>query len=142
MSTRAYLPTFAELVDRLTIVQQKAIFIPEKKADYTAEMGLIMQDIDAILTEKSHVLKAADIRAVAAVMLANHAIWNSESKARAGGSDQDKLLKFTHSINGVRNRAKNALAASIGERLDHKTDCFAAELVEEFGNWNIFEDQV
>ena len=140
MSGRAYLPTFAELVDRLTIVQLKAIFMPERKADYTAEMGLIMQDLDTILAEKGHVLKAADIRAVAAVMLANRVIWENESKARNGEASQDKLLKFTHSINGVRNRAKNALAASIGERLDHKTDCFAAELVEEFGNWNIFEE--
>ena len=138
MAERAYLPTFAELVDRLTIVQLKAIFIPEHKAEYVEEMGLIMKDIDAILAEKGHAMTAGDIRAVALTMLANRYIWENETQARAGGAQQDRLLKLTHSINGVRNRAKNALAASIGERLDHKTDCLAAELAEEFGNWEVF----
>jgi hypothetical protein len=71
-------------------------------------------------------------------MASNFYIWVNESKARAGGPDQDKLLKFTHSINGVRNTAKNVVSQEFGERADLKVDCLAAEFAEEFGNWNIF----
>lgn len=141
--TRIYLPTFAELVDRLTVVQMKAIFIPEKRDEYIKEIGLILHDLDAVLNDKFQIedyrIDAKGIRAIIMIMLSNRCIWESESKARAGGSDQDMLLKFTHSINGVRNTAKNVLAVQAGERLDHKTDALSSDLLPEFGNWRVFE---
>ncbi len=140
MSERRYLPTFADLVDRLTIVQLKEVFIPEHAMEYRAERALIGHDIDLLLASRDRPVSATDIHAIAMIMLANRVIWENESKARTGESGQDKLLKFTHSINGVRNTAKNVLAAAVGERVDHKTDCFAADLIAEFGNWNVFEE--
>lgn len=141
---RKYLPTLAELIDRLSIVQLKAIYIPENAAAYNEERALIEHDIDMLLAPEgmdardwTH-LTAKDVRAIMVVMLSNNTIWMNESKARAGGEDQDKLLKFTHSINGVRNTAKNMIASSVNERVDLKTDCFAEKLVAEFGAWNIF----
>jgi hypothetical protein len=74
------------------------------------------------------------------IMLSNRYIWENESKCRSG-EDQDLLaLKLTHSINGVRNTAKNALSKGLGERVDLKIDCLAAELKSEFQNWNLFGD--
>jgi hypothetical protein len=140
---RKYLPTLAELIDRLSIVLLKEVFLQEHSAEYRAERALIEHDIDAILTEKrvdtAHYLNAGDVRAVLMLMLSNRVIWENESRARAGEDGQDHLLKFTHSVNGVRNTAKNAIAAHIGDRKDFKIDCFAADLIEEFGNWGIFE---
>lgn len=135
---RKYLPTLSDLVDRLTIVQQKAIFISERRDEYVAEMALIMHDVDMILGGLKKPLGAKEVRAIIVIMLSNRFIWENESRARDGGPDQDKLLKLTHSINGVRNTAKNMLAEIDGGRHDHKIDCFAAELVESFGNWNVF----
>lgn len=135
---RLYLPTLSDLVDRLTIVLQKSIFIHERKAEYVAEMTLITHDIDLILDKLDQKIGAKEIYAIITIMLTNHAIWVNESKAREGGSEQDRLLKLTHSINGVRNTAKNALAVIDGGRRDFKVDCFASELVEDFGNWNVF----
>lgn len=138
---RKYLPTFADLVDRLSICQLKQIFIPEHSAEYRKEIALILHDIDFILSAGGYEVTARMIRATMIIMLANRVIWESESKARAGGSEQDRLLKFTHSVNGVRNTAKNVVAEITGERKDHKIDALAAELVAEFGNWNIFVDE-
>jgi hypothetical protein len=126
---RKYLHTFADLVDRLSIVLLKSIYIREQREAYRVEMALIKHDIhllgfDAELLYDTLVL-----------MLANRVIWENESKARAGGSEQDKLLKFTHSINGVRNQAKNRIAVANGQRLDKKVDCLAADLPPEFGDW-------
>lgn len=138
---RRYLPTLAELVDRLTIVQLKSIFIPEHSAEYKIEIDDILHDIDLILDEKGadgFKLNASAIRSIVMIMLTNRYIWENEGKARAGGSDQDRLLKLTHSINGVRNTAKNALAVIARDRVDLKVDCFAADLTAEFGNWDVF----
>jgi hypothetical protein len=133
---RRYLPTFAELVDRLTIVQLKAVFIPANKAAYELELADILHDIDLLLADRP--ITAEQIRAVAVLMLTNRFIWENESKAREGGSEQDKLLKMTHSVNGVRNTAKNILSRAGGERLDLKIDSLAADLPPEFGNWRIW----
>lgn len=138
MNKRKYLPTLSDLVDRLTIVQQKAIFIDDHRSEYMAEMALIMHDIDVILKGAKRRVTAADVHAICVLQLCNRYIWENESKARAGGADQDKLLKLTHSINGVRNTAKNALARLTGGRHDYKIDCFAESLVEDFGNWQVF----
>lgn len=142
---RRYLPTLADLVDRLTIVQQKAIFISEKKDAYKVEMSDIMHDIDLILSQKAmegKYVSAHEIHAIILIMLTNRFIWENESRARLGGSEQDKFLKLTHSINGVRNAAKNELAVLDGGRQDFKIDCFAASLVAEFGNWDVFDGDI
>ncbi len=136
-SERKYLPTLPDLVDRLTIVQQKMIFIPERAKEYAEERELILHDIDLVLHD-GHQMTAKAILAVALVQLTNRVIWENESVARKGGDGQDKLLKFTHSINGVRNTAKNMLAAEMGGRHDYKIDCFAAEFGNSFGNWDVF----
>lgn len=137
MSERKYLPTLSELIDRLSIVQLKAIFLSGQAAAYNEERALIEHDINLLLADKK--LTAADVRAIMVIMLANHTIWTNESKARQGGDEQDKLLKFTHSINGLRNQAKNIIASGASERIDLKTDCFAEALVDEFGAWDIFK---
>ena len=137
MTERKYLPTLAELIDRLSIVQLKSIFLPGQAAAYNEERQLIEHDIDLLLAKKT--LAAKDVRAIMVIMLANSTIWANESKARQGGNDQDKLLKFTHSINGLRNQAKNIIASGASERVDLKTDCFAESLVSEFGAWDIFK---
>ena len=140
MCERRYLPTFADLVDRLSIVQLKAVYISEHKVEYEKEIELILHDLNVMLDElgEKHVLTAEMMRALLVVMLTNHAIWINESKARAGGDEQNALLKFTHSINGVRNRAKNIINSCFEQRQDLKIDCLAADLPKEFGNWSIF----
>jgi hypothetical protein len=135
-SNRCYLPTLSDLVDRLSIVQLKAIFIPERAREYIEERALIEHDIDLIL--RGRAITASEVHAILVIMLANRFIWENESKARAGGAEQDKLLKLTHSINGVRNAAKNQLARLDGGRKDYKLDSLAADLPSEFGNWKIF----
>ena len=139
MSERKWLPTLAELLDRLSIVQLKEIFICEHAAEYRAEIAQIEHDIDMLLDAHKDKISAKHLRAIMLVMLANRVIWENESKARLGGDSQDKLLKFTHSINGVRNTAKNIVAEIEGGRLDYKIDCLATGLPPEYGNWDIFK---
>ena len=43
MSERKYLPTLSELIDRLSIVQLKEVFIPDHKAEYAEEIAAIKE---------------------------------------------------------------------------------------------------
>ena len=46
---RKYLPTLAELIDRLSIIQLKEVFINEHKDEYAKEIKEIVHDIELIL---------------------------------------------------------------------------------------------
>ena len=43
---RKYLPTISDLIDRLSIVQLKEVFIPEHKKEYAKEIKDIMHDLE------------------------------------------------------------------------------------------------
>lgn len=128
---RKYMPTISQLIDRLCIVTLKSIKIPEHKKEYEKEAQDIIHDLNESLTRISDPGKF--IRAIQINAISNEIIWANESKARQGGSEQDHLLKFTHSVNGVRNSAMNAINNLLGERKDLKIDSLAADICKQKG---------
>ena len=60
---RKYLPTLSELVDRLSIVQLKEVFIPEHKNEYSKEIADITHDIQVLIDENDGKITAETIRA-------------------------------------------------------------------------------
>lgn len=126
MKTRRYLQTLSELIDRLSIVQLKEVFIPEHKAEYSQEIDDIVHDIQIIIDENKAVLDADTIRAIVVVSQINLHIWHNESNYRRGIKDGNNL-ELTHGLNGIRNTAKNKIQEIIGGRKDYKVDCLAAE---------------
>ena len=142
-SERRYLPTLADLVDRLSIVLQKEVFIPDHREDYRREQEAIIHDIDVILSDRPPI-GADQIRAICILQLSNRYVWENETRIRDGSSDEPQdiqlqRLKMTHAVNGVRNTAKNAISAFDGGRLDYKVDALSADLPAEHGNWRVFE---
>ena len=140
---RKYLPTLAELIDRLSICLLKSVFIPANKVAYDKEIADIEHDIDLLIEKRygGNDISAKTIKAILVIMLSNRYIWENESLCRKGDNQDYSLLKKTHSINGVRNTAKNVIACETGERVDLKVDCLAAELKSDFENWDIFKNQ-
>ena len=135
MSERKYLPTLAELVDRLSIVQLKEVFITEHKEEYAQEIKDIVHDIDLILNDENVKLSGKDVRAIIVLSQMNLHIWHNETKYRAGEGDGN--LGLTHGLNGIRNTAKNIIQENVGGRKDYKIDCIAAE----FKDWEISWDE-
>ena len=129
---RKYLPTLSELIDRLSIVQLKEVFILEHKEEYSEEITDIIHDIDLELSEKSVILSGDDIRSIIVLAQMNLHIWHNESEARKGINAEENL-RLTHGLNGVRNTAKNKLQESVGGRKDYKVDCLASE----FKDWEV-----
>ena len=125
---RKYLPTISELIDRLSILQLKEVFIPEYKKEYAKEIKDIMYDLE----EEGIDVKL--IRAVIVLAQMNLHIWYNESEARSGNDAGENLL-LTHGLNGIRNTAKNIIQDQLedGNRKDYKIDCIAAE----FEDWEI-----
>tara|TARA_Y100001963_G_C6690914_1_gene404592 strand:- start:32 stop:433 length:402 start_codon:yes stop_codon:yes gene_type:complete len=129
---RKYLPTLAELVDRLSIIQLKEVFITEHKEEYADEIKDILYDIDLILEDENVKLTSKDIRSIIVLSQMNLHIWHNESEARKGNNAGENLL-LTHGLNGIRNIAKNKIQESVGGRKDYKIDCLA----DEFKEWEV-----
>ena len=106
---RKYLPTFAELIDRLSILQLKKMHLSEHREKYTKEIEDILHDIDLIIKEQD--LNASVLRAIVVLSQMNVHIWNTE-EARGDGDT-------IRNLNGIRNEAKNKIS---NERIEHKTE--------------------
>ena len=137
MPNRRYLPTLSELIDRLSIVQLKEVFIPEHKQEYAQEIKDICHDIDVLLPDDDAIYSAATlIRSIIVLSQMNLHIWHNESNYRKGIRDGNNL-ELTHGLNGIRNTAKNKIQEVVGGRKDYKIDCLAAE----FEDWEISWDE-
>ena len=131
MSTRKYLPTLSELIDRLSIAQLKEVFITDHKEEYAKEIADIVHDIQLIL-DQAQEIDAETIRAIIVLAQMNLHIWHNESNYRKGIRDGNNL-ELTHGLNGIRNTAKNKIQETVGGRKDYKIDCLAAD----FKDWEI-----
>jgi hypothetical protein len=131
MTNRKYLLTLSELIDRLSIVQLKEVFITEHKEEYAQEIKDIVHDLDELMQWEKPTGEM--IRAIVVLAQMNLHIWHNETKYRAG--DGGGNLELTHGLNGIRNTAKNKIQENLveGGRKDHKIDCIAAE----FEDWEV-----
>ena len=132
---RKYLPTISVLIDRLSIVQLKEVFITEHKEEYAQEIKDIVHDLNKLGLEKEYDYSNLGelIRAVVVLSQMNLHIWHNETKYSAGEGDGN--LGLTHGLNGIRNTAKNKIQDHLGDdgRKDYKVDCIAAE----FKDWDV-----
>jgi len=132
MKKRKYLPTLSELIDRLSIVQLKEVFISDHKKEYAQEIKNIVHDIQLHLEEGSEPITAETIRAIVVLSQMNLHIWHNEANYRKGIKDGNNL-ELTHGLNGIRNTSKNKIQEIMAGRKDYKIDCLAAE----FKDWEI-----
>jgi len=135
MEKRKYLPTLSELIDRLSIVQLKEVFISDHKEEYAQEIRDIVHDIQLCL-DTSEKITGETLRAIVVLSQMNLHIWHNESNYRKGIKDGNNL-ELTHGLNGIRNTAKNKIQEIAGGRKDYKIDCLAAE----FEDWEISWDE-
>jgi predicted oxidoreductase (fatty acid repression mutant protein) len=129
---RKYLPTLSELIDRLTIIQLKEVFITDHKSEYAEEIKNILSDIQTIIEEEDIKFDSDLVRAIVVLSQMNLHIWHNESNYRKGIKDGNNL-ELTHGLNGIRNTAKNKIQEVVGGRKDYKIDCLAAD----FKDWEI-----
>lgn len=139
MKQRKYLPTLSELIDRLSIVQLKEVFISEHKEEYAKEISEICHDIQ-ILLDQGEAMNADTVRAIVVLSQMNLHIWHNETNYRKGIKDGNNL-ELTHGLNGIRNTAKNKIQEINGGRKDYKIDCLAADFKDWEISWNKKEEE-
>ena len=125
MSECKYLPTFSELLDRLTINQIKEVKITDHREEYSQEISDLLHDIQLILEKEKPEVTAEMIRDIIILAQYNHHIWVNEAEARKGNEAGSNLF-LSHSLNSIRNAAKNRIQNKIGGRKDYKLDCAKA----------------
>jgi hypothetical protein len=120
MTERRYLQTFSELIDRLSIVQLKEVFITDYKKEYGEEIADIVHDIQLIMDQHPNAkVDAETIRAIVVLAQMNLHIWHNESNYRRGIKDGNNL-ELTHGLNGIRNTSKNIIQEVVGGRKENK----------------------
>lgn len=117
--TRLYMPSFAELVDRLNIVIQKIVFAEneEMRQAFVKEREDIVHDIDLFLKEGVAV-DGQMISHICYLQLVNATIWANESGGRGDG--ESKNYELSHGLNSNRAHVKKAIQQKINGRIDHK----------------------
>ena len=119
---RAYNLSFAELVDRLCLVQMKQNY----GGDYSDEMKDVLHDIDLLIKEGVKI-DADMVRAIVVMVQANVEIWLNEDNERKGiieefpnWEQKYKNILRTHKLNSTRSAAKSRVQQLIGGRTDEK----------------------
>ncbi len=124
MEERRYVPSFAELIDRMNIIQMKIVFSKGTIAAFEDEMEDIKHDIQMYLDTIVKV-DAEVIRAIIVLTQSNLEIWKNEDGVRSQTHSAEyetiaKTLLYTHSLNATRCEAKTRIQNLIGGRTDQK----------------------
>lgn len=129
MIERKWLPSFGELVDRLSICQLKEFLIPENRDVYTDQIKNIVSDLDSLCKEREWGISGKFILAVINVAIINRIIWENEANQRKGIEDGNNL-KLTHSLNTIRTSCYSIISEEFGDRQEFKKDTLIPE-----ANW-------
>jgi hypothetical protein len=119
METRKYAWSFAELVDRLSIVIQKIAHseTEDMRELFAQERDLIIHDIDLYISEGVK-MDGKMLSDAMSLQIVNCAIWNGESAGRGDG--KEKNYELTHALNSNRAEVKKHISERANGRVDYK----------------------
>ena len=130
-----YSYSFAELLDRATIVTMKIANASDPKA-FEQELSDILNDIQIHLNEKP--MTAEQVKGLIVLTQVNFFIWGNEKAVRDADdgkiTDEELLpmLKESHRANSLRGEAKRHIQVQRGSRIDKKLNYGRSS-----GFWNI-----
>ena len=109
MKKRYYVPTFDELIDRLSIDHIKKVFSSKKDEALDKEMVNLKKDIDLLLNDYKVEITSDLISKIVLLSQINLHIWELKEKMDNQPDSYDKHLKKAHQLNGLKNQIKNKL---------------------------------
>jgi hypothetical protein len=115
-AARLHLPSFADLIDQLTIDQIKEVLKPRGRKAYAEEMQKITHDIDLLIAGSGATMSGRLLRIVIAVAQLNLHVWHMKDMMQIYPRRYSKYLRLAHQLNGVRNRLKNILQKELGNK--------------------------
>lgn len=118
---REYLPSFAELIDILSINQIKEVLLEAQHEQFSIEMKKIEHDIDLLIRERNVELSSNLIRAIIIIAQMNLHIWHYKDKMQDQPERYAEYLTLAHQLNGFRNQMKNLIAKKVGENSEGRS---------------------
>jgi len=109
-SSRQFLPSLSELIDRLTVTQVKLNLLVENSEDFSSEVTKLINDINLIVNEKKIEISGELIRAIVMISQINLHIWRNKDLMQQNLENESEYLSYlkkAHQMNGVRNLLKN-----------------------------------
>ena len=109
-SSRQFLPSLSELIDRLTVTQVKLNLLVENSEDFSSEVTKLINDINLIVNEKKIEISGELIRAIVMISQINLHIWRNKDLMQENLENESEYLSYlkkAHQMNGVRNLLKN-----------------------------------
>jgi len=107
-------PSFADLLDQLTIDQIKEVLKPEHSDSYVEEMGKIAHDLNILIEEKQIRLSARLVRTIIVLAQINLHIWHTKDIMTKDPNRFEECTKLAHQLNGIRNQVKNIFMEEAG----------------------------
>jgi hypothetical protein len=112
LDKREILPTFSELIEKLTVTQLRELFLVKDRQKNSKEIEALEHDIDLIIKEKDIKLTARLLRQVFVIAQINAFIWDCKDEMQKDTISQESYsnyLKKAHQLNGIRNQIRNLL---------------------------------
>lgn len=136
MEERKYLPSFAELVDRLSILVMKIAYSEDKEMlhSFIEERDNITHDIDLFVKEGVE-MDGGMVYYLQGLQFLNSKIWHNEMEQRGesgelevGWKEKYEKLIQSHKWNADRAKVKRAIQQKIGGRIDQKLNYIEGSL--------------
>lgn len=116
MENRKCVPSFADLIDSLTVQQIKEVFDLKHMQEYEKEISSLMHDIGIDIKDNDLDFSADFVRLIIVLSQINLFIWKEKEKMKTDSDNYYKHLKLSHQLNGLRNQVRN----KITEELNHQ----------------------
>jgi len=118
MGNRKCTPSFADLIDSLTVMQIKEVFNPRLMEQYEKEIFDLIHDINIDIKEEGLGFCASFTRLIVVLSQINLLIWHEKEKMKSDKDNYYDHLKLSHQLNGLRNQIRNRIL----EEMDHQDE--------------------
>lgn len=113
MENRKCKPSFADLIDMLTIQQIKEVFNFENIDQYEKMISDLMHDINLDIQKEGMCFCSMFVRQIIALSQINLLIWKEKEDMMSDKENYCRHMKLSHQLNGIRNQLRNKLMEDI-----------------------------
>jgi len=128
--SRILRPSFSEIIDRLSILNIKRIFIKKDAISFSKEIQKLHNDIDFYMDKNNILCNSQHFRLIISLAQINLNIWLTKEEMTNHNDNYLKNMKLGHQLNGIRNQLKNKILDinGLSERSFEKTNTTREDL--------------
>lgn len=123
MGNRKCVPSFADLIDNLTVQQIKEVFDHKNISQFEKEISDLTHDINIDINNYDVCFDSDIVMLIISLSQINLFIWMEKEKMTTDKDNYYEHLKLSHQLNGIRNQIRNRITEEINhQQSDIKTN--------------------